>query len=75
MLSIIDAMHELETRGLSRAQLARDLGTSVTHISKYLDGRIRNVGLKMATKIWNTYEIQIMPYSMEDISGIHRKGN
>lgn len=73
MLSVTDAVNTLIGQGLSKYKIANDIGSSTSMITKYSDGEIKNVTLRIAVKFYEVYEIQIMPYSIEDLSGIHRE--
>ena len=73
MLSITDAVKTLIDQGLSKYKIANDIGSSTSMITKYANGEVKNITLRIAVKFYMVYEIQIMPYSIEDLSGIHRE--
>jgi len=74
MLSITDAVRSLvDEQGLSRYQIAKDIGSSTSMITKYYKGDIHHVSLRIAVKFYKVYGLQIMPYSVEELSGIHRE--
>ena len=74
MLSITDAVKSLvDEQGLSRYQIAKDIGSSTSMITKYYKGQIKHVSLRIAVKFYQTYGLQIMPYDLEELSGLNRE--
>lgn len=73
MLSVTDAVNTLIGQGLSKYKIANDIGSSTSMITKYANGEIKNVTLRIAVRFYKAYEIQLMPYSLEDLSGLHRE--
>lgn len=73
MLSVKDAVNTLIDQGLSKYKIANEIGSSTSMITRYADGDVKNVTLRIAVRFFKAYELQIMPYSIEDLSGIHRE--
>lgn len=73
MLSVTDAVNTLIGQGLSKYKIANDIGSSTSMITKYANGDVKNITLRIAVRFYKMYEMQIMPYSIEDLSGIHRE--
>lgn len=73
MYSVRDAVQTLLDRGLTKYTIAEALDTSTTMITRYHTGVVKAVGLKMATRFFNVYQMQIMPHSMEDLTGLSKK--
>jgi len=73
VLNVGDAVNTLIGQGLSKYKIANDIGSSTSMITKYANGEVKNITLRIAVKFFKIYEMQIMPYSLEDLSGIHRE--
>jgi len=73
VLSVTDAVNTLIGQGFSKYKIANDIGSSTSMITKYANGDVKNITLRIAVRFYKAYEMQIMPYSIEDLSGIHRE--
>lgn len=67
MQSVKEIVQTLEKNGLSKYAIAKDIGTSVSQISKYANGVIRQVGLVKAIQFYEAYGVIVAPYTLTDL--------
>lgn len=65
--SILEAIELLDRRGLTRYQIAKDMGLSKAAFYQYTGGYAKNPSLKVVRLMWELYGIKVK--TSEDIGG------